>query len=384
MNITKRYLTPNNWSRPQDKIRKVKGVTIHWVANPNTTAMQNRNFFESRKYGKKGYGSAHYIIDLDGSVVQCIPNNEIAYHTGSKTYTSEAKTRLGSYPNEYLIGIETCHTDWQGHYTDKTYATMVKLTASLLKEYGLTSKDIWTHQEVVGWKDCPRLFYKEPQRYRKFKSDVEAELKGNNDENTDKPIVDDTTTTYKIKSGDTLYSIAKLFNTTVERLRELNPKIDTRALQIGETIIVRASSYLTHTVKAGETLYGIANRYNVSVSDLKNLNPNVDITAMPIGTVLKIKPLENVSQPTPAPTKPTNPYPLPTGTFGMGSRGEAVKQIQRALNALNFRVDTVDGLYGSNTRNAVYRYQSMYASLTTDGVYGKSTRNQMLIDLAKK
>ena len=61
MDIQKAYLTPNKYSRPQRPLQSVNGVVIHWVANPKTSAMMNRNYFENRKYGKTNFGSAHYI-----------------------------------------------------------------------------------------------------------------------------------------------------------------------------------------------------------------------------------------------------------------------------------------------------------------------------------
>lgn len=325
MNITKNYLTPNDYSRSQEKIVKVKGIVIHWVANPNTTAIANRNFFESRKYGTKGYGSAQFIVGQVGEIVQCMPLTEVAYHVGSNTYTSEALTRLGDYPNEYTIGIECCHTDWEGHMKDATYNSVVALTAHLLKTYALSTRDIWTHQEVVGWKDCHRLFYKQPSLYQKFKDDVAREMFGNTNTDPQTPTSD--------------------------------------------------SNDIYHVMQAGDTLWGISQKYNVSVDQLKSLNPNLNVTAIPIGTKILVK---RVANPT-----PTTTYDLPTGVYGYGSRGENVKKIQRALNELNFKVEVVDGIYGNDTRNAVYRYQSMYAKLVSDGIYGNATREQMLIDLSK-
>jgi len=84
LNIISDYLTVNEFSRPGKRLREVRGLVLHWVANPGSTAKANRDFFEGRKHGKNGYGSAHYIVDMDGSIIQCIPENEMAYHCGSK------------------------------------------------------------------------------------------------------------------------------------------------------------------------------------------------------------------------------------------------------------------------------------------------------------
>lgn len=179
--ITEKLLTPNKYSRPQDKLKDVRGVVIHWCANPQASAEANRNFFENRKYGKTGYGSAHYIIDLDGDVIRCIPENEMAYHVGSETYTKEALNRLSTYPNNCTIGIECCHVDWNGKMTDATYNTLVELATDLLKKYKLTANDLWLHKEVVGWKDCHKWFVDNPNEWKRFKQLVAGKLKQKNE-----------------------------------------------------------------------------------------------------------------------------------------------------------------------------------------------------------
>ncbi|UYZ12128.1 N-acetylmuramoyl-L-alanine amidase [Brevibacillus sp. WF146] len=178
LRVQSKFLTPNPYSRPGTRLKPVKGVVIHWVANPGSTALNNRNFFERRKDGKSGYGSAHYIVCLDGSIVQCLPETEMAYHVGSTTYTSAALTRLSRYPNDCTIGIECCHTDWDGRMTAETWRATVKLAAQLLKRYGLTENDLWLHKEVVGWKDCHRWFVNNPADWTRFKREVAEEMKG--------------------------------------------------------------------------------------------------------------------------------------------------------------------------------------------------------------
>ena len=99
------------------------------------------------------------------------------------------------------------------------------------------------------------------------------------------------TDTYKVQSGDTLYSISKKLDTTVTELKKLNNlssnmlsvgqalKIPTKAVDIGETDI--------YQVQSGDTLYSIARKYNISVNELKNLNNLVDNT-LSIGQILEV------------------------------------------------------------------------------------------------
>lgn len=158
MEIIKKLLTKNPYSRVGKRIYKIKGVVIHWVANPGTTADQNRVFFELRKFGKHGYGSAHFIIDLNGDIYQCIPTNEMAYHVGASEYTQTALRNLSDYPNDCTIGIEFTHPNWIGNPSPETYKSMIELTAYLLKKHKLSAlHDLYRHYDVTG-KDCPRFF----------------------------------------------------------------------------------------------------------------------------------------------------------------------------------------------------------------------------------
>jgi len=68
---------------------------------------------------------------------------------------------------------------------------------------------------------------------------------------------------------------------------------------------------------------------------------------------------------------------MPTGVLRRGSRGDRVKQLQRALNAAKYNVgavDGVDGVYGAKTVDAVRRFQSVYDAYNVDGIYGSRTR----------
>ena len=87
-----------------------------------------------------------------------------------------------------------------------------------------------------------------------------------------------------VKKGDTLYGIAKQYQTTVQRLVELNNIQNPNLIYIGQTLIVPGKrdtnniSSKTYYVKKGDTLYGIAKRYNTTVKAIaqasKIKNPN--------------------------------------------------------------------------------------------------------------
>lgn len=175
MKIYTKLLTKNQWSRPGRRMEFIKGVVIHWVANPGTTADQNRYFFELRKLGEKGYGSAHYIINLDGNVIQCVPDKEIAYHVGAKKYKEDARSKLSPYPNDCTLGIECTHFNRKGEMTIETYESLIELTVNLCKKYNLRETDLYRHHDITG-KDCHKWFVDHLDQWEKFKKNVAAKM----------------------------------------------------------------------------------------------------------------------------------------------------------------------------------------------------------------
>lgn len=163
--IVDALITPNVYSRPGKPVRGVLGLVWHWVANPGTSAQQNRDYFD--RLGRAGgrYAGAHYIIGMRGEVLQCIPDHEMAYHCGAEKYKERAVELLGAYPNNCTIGIEMCHPDETGEPTAETLESLVMLSAMLAKKYNLLPcLQILRHHDITG-KDCPKWFVDRPEEY---------------------------------------------------------------------------------------------------------------------------------------------------------------------------------------------------------------------------
>lgn len=172
MNIIN-LLTINEYSRSGKQLYSVNGLVWHWVANPGSTPEGNRNFFENRKDGKDGYGSAHYIIGINGDTLQCIPECEMAYHVGANKYKEEAIKMFGPYPNATTIGIELCHPTWEGYFTDETLQSLIKLSVSICKRYNLhPSVDIVRHYDITG-KNCPKWFIEHEDEFISLKNKIQ-------------------------------------------------------------------------------------------------------------------------------------------------------------------------------------------------------------------
>ncbi len=95
--------------------------------------------------------------------------------------------------------------------------------------------------------------------------------------------------TYTVKAGDSLWNIANRYNTTVNAIKSLNG-LTNDALQIGMTLLIPIASTQTgntYTVKSGDSLWSIANRYNTNVNTLKTLN-NLTSNMLQIGQTIKL------------------------------------------------------------------------------------------------
>ena len=80
------------------------------------------------------------------------------------------------------------------------------------------------------------------------------------------------TITYVVKKGDSLYSIAKSFGTTVDAIKNANG-LTTDNIYTYQSLIIPLSFLIgEYLVKKGDTLYSIASKYNISVETLKALN----------------------------------------------------------------------------------------------------------------
>ena len=161
--VQKDYLTVNEWSRPGTSLEKINGVVIHYVGNPGTTARANRNYFASLSSGKDGtYASSHFVVGLEGEVVQCVPLTEVAY---------ASNTRNGD-----TVSIEVCHPDETGEFSPVTYGRCVELAAWLCREFKLDPEtDVIRHYDVTG-KECPLYYVEHPEAWEQLKADVAAEL----------------------------------------------------------------------------------------------------------------------------------------------------------------------------------------------------------------
>lgn len=105
---------------------------------------------------------------------------------------------------------------------------------------------------------------------------------------------------YVIKSGDTYYSLAQRFGTVVPAMQAANPGVDPNRLNIGQSICIPAQGPgpgpgpvqcpggRTHTIVSGDTLYALAKTYNTTVDKIIAANPGIMPNSLQVGRIICI------------------------------------------------------------------------------------------------
>lgn len=93
---------------------------------------------------------------------------------------------------------------------------------------------------------------------------------------------------YTVQRGDTLWSIARDFDTTVATIKNYN-NLTNDLLSIGQQLVIpKTEGTITYVVQRGDSLWAIANRFNTTVNEIKTLN-NLKNNNLSIGQLLKIR-----------------------------------------------------------------------------------------------
>lgn len=176
-------------------------------------------------------------------------------------------------------------------------------------------------------------------------------------ETPEEPDVPDNTGIYVVKSGDSLYKIAQKYNTTVDELKRLN-NLTSNSLTIGQQLRIPSdgepitppenNEYITYTVKPGDSLYSIARNYDTTVDTLIRLN-NLSSNLLNIGQTLRI------------PAQGSTPdVPDNTGTYTVRS-GDSLYKIAQAYNT------TVDTLMRLNNLSSTALQVGQVLRVPTSG-----------------
>ena len=128
---------------------------------------------------------------------------------------------------------------------------------------------------------------------------------------------------HTVKSGETLYGIAKMYGTTVAELLESNPQART-SLKAGAVLTIPVAADKTeafpYVVKAGDTLYRLSVNFNVGLNDLLEINPGVSPDNFQAGMTVLIPP---------ASTRKTDSQPATVFVQDKVEKGESFESISQ-------------------------------------------------------
>jgi len=146
-------------SRRGEKLEAVRNIVVHYVGNPATSAEANRNWFASPESDT----SSHFIVGLEGEVIQCIPLDEKSSATNER--------------NRDTISVEVCHPDDSGKFSETTRKSLIRLLSWLCEKFDLTEESLIRHYDVTG-KKCPLYYVENEEAWLLLKADVKRALEG--------------------------------------------------------------------------------------------------------------------------------------------------------------------------------------------------------------
>lgn len=156
--IDSQIINIHSTARTGIHLTDVKNIVIHYVGNPNTTAQNNRDYFNNPTTDV----SSHFVVGLEGEIIQCVPLWE--------------KSSASNERNKDSISIEVCHPDESGEFSEDTYNSVIKLASWLCYNFRLDEKAVIRHYDITE-KICPKYYVDNPDEWKSFKMDIKEELK---------------------------------------------------------------------------------------------------------------------------------------------------------------------------------------------------------------
>lgn len=324
--INRSYIRAGN-SRSGRKLGEVRFIVSHDTGNPGSTAAQNRNYFHQQQPS----ASAHTFID-DKTILEIIPLEEVAFHV--RYNITEDNRIFGADANDASIGVELCFGGAINF--QQAYDRYVWYHAYLCTRFGLNpDKQIIGHYALDPSRrsDPLNALQQYGLSWPKFINSVKKAMAS---EFGPAPSSTPASADLPVKKGDS---------------GSLVKEIQKKLIAAGYRLTYGADGIFGNETESAVLAFQKSNK--LAVDGI--------VGAQTYAALNKISTL-----------------PLPAGVFSEGSKGESVKQIQRALQKLGINPGGIDGIYGPNTTAAVRRFQSRYRALANDGVYGPNTRAYML------
>ena len=158
--VIENFIRKHEDSRPGTAIEQVQGIVLHATGAPGKSAEAIRSEFDLLDKGETGSAASHFVIGIDGTVIQCIPLSEISLAAGQQGVA--------------YLSIECCHIDDSGKFSKATYETLTRLVKWLLESYDLEPEAVKRHSDVTG-DSCPSYYVDDGDAWNQFMVDIGGE-----------------------------------------------------------------------------------------------------------------------------------------------------------------------------------------------------------------
>lgn len=160
INIDTRLIDICETTRPGNKLQGVYKIILHDAPLIKEDKIKNRNYINNLKRQDDIFMSYHYLIGKSGEIVNIIPEDEIAIHTGFLEF------------DLHSLSIALCYDNNNNNISDKTLNSLKLLLKSILRKYNLDPKyDLIRCYDVIN-KRVPLYFVENPYLFYDFKESM--------------------------------------------------------------------------------------------------------------------------------------------------------------------------------------------------------------------
>ena len=266
------YIPPEGLEEIDDNIYIVKkGDTLYGIANKYGISVDELKAINNLTSNNLSVGQ---VLQIPEIIEEDVPNENI--------YIVKSGDTLYSIANKYGMSVQELKD--LNKLTSNTLSIGQQLVVSEANAGTLDTYTVKAGDTLYSIANKYGLTVNELKQLNNLTSDILSigQVLNISNSNTSLP-----SNTYIVKSGDSLYSIAKKYGITVDALKSANGKTS-NLLSIGEILVIPTTTTTrTYTVKAGDSLWKIATNYGVSVNALKQAN-GLSSDLLSIGQVLVI------------------------------------------------------------------------------------------------
>ena len=266
------YIPPEGLEEIDDNIYIVKkGDTLYGIANKYGISVDELKAINNLTSNNLSVGQ---VLQIPEIIEEDVPNENI--------YIVKSGDTLYSIANKYGMSVQELKD--LNKLTSNTLSIGQQLVVSEANAGTLDTYTVKAGDTLYSIANKYGLTVNELKQLNNLTSDILSigQVLNISNSNTSLP-----SNTYIVKSGDSLYSIAKKYGITVDALKSAKGKTS-NLLSIGEILVIPTTTTTrTYTVKAGDSLWKIATNYGVSVNALKQAN-GLSSDLLSIGQVLVI------------------------------------------------------------------------------------------------